>query len=178
MRLRVLATTAAVLAAIPLHAQGIMADFHRDANDVQGKILQLANAMPESSLDWTPGPGVRTVREVFMHIAADNYLIPMFMGKPAPAAVAITDYPTSVTYEKKKVTKAQMIAELTASFTHLHQGMGVTTDSNLGETIKMFNQDFSRSRAMILLIGHLHEHLGQAIAYARVNKIVPPWNAK
>jgi hypothetical protein len=24
----------------------------------------------------------------------------------------------------------------------------------------------------------MHEHLGQAIAYARVNGVVPPWSAK
>ena len=176
MRLRTLLVAAAFAAAAPLHAQ-IMGDFHRDVNDVQKKIIDLANAMPEASLDYTPGPGVRTVREVFMHIAADNYLIPVYMGKPAPAATGITaDYNTAVTFEKKKVTKAEMMAALTASFTHVHQGMGVTTDANLAETIKMFGQDFTRGRAMILLVGHLHEHLGQAIAYARVNKVVPPWS--
>jgi hypothetical protein len=25
---------------------------------------------------------------------------------------------------------------------------------------------------------HMHEHLGQSIAYARMNTIVPPWTAK
>jgi uncharacterized damage-inducible protein DinB len=133
--------------------------------------------MPESTLDYTPGPGVRTVREMFLHIVADNYLIPIYMGKPAPASTGITaDYTTAAAYEKKKMTKAEMVAALTASFTHVHQGMAMTTDANLGEKIKMFGQDFSRGRAMILLVTHLHEHLGQAIAYARTNKVVPPWS--
>jgi uncharacterized damage-inducible protein DinB len=176
MRIRTLTAVAAFAIASPLQAQGIMNDFHADLNDVQSKTLQLANAIPESAYDWTPGPGVRTVREVFMHIAADNYLIPIAMGKAAPAATKIVDYNTSVTYEKQKLTKAQVIAELTASFTHVHQGLALTTDSNLGEKIKLFGSDFTRGRAAILLVTHLHEHLGQTIAYARANKIVPPWS--
>jgi hypothetical protein len=28
----------------------------------------------------------------------------------------------------------------------------------------------------ILTVGHLHEHLGQLIAYARSNNVVPPWS--
>jgi uncharacterized damage-inducible protein DinB len=176
MRLRTLLAAAAFAAAAPVQAQ-IMGDFHADLNDVQKKITDLANAMPESTLDYTPGPGVRTVREMFLHIVADNYLIPIYMGKPAPASTGITaDYNTATAYEKKKMTKAEMIAALTASFTHVHQGLALTTDANLGEKIKMFGQDFSRGRAAILLVTHLHEHLGQAIAYARTNKVVPPWS--
>lgn len=176
MRIRHLTLAALLCLAAPAYAQKIMGDMHADVNEVQKKIIDLANAMPEASYDWAP-PGARSVREMFLHIAADNYLIPIFMGKPAPAATGITsDYNTAGAFEKRKLTKAQVVADLTASFTHLHQGMAVTTDANLGETIKMFGQDFTRSRAMVLLVTHLHEHLGQAIAYARSNKVVPPWS--
>jgi uncharacterized damage-inducible protein DinB len=176
MRFRAPLALIALLLAAPAHAQ-IMGAFHKDLNEVQSKFLQLANAMPDASLDWRPGPGVRSVREVFLHVASDNYLIPIFMGKPAPAATGITsDYATATAYEKKALTKAQIVAELTASFAHVHQGLAVTTDNNLTENIKMFGQDFTRGGAAILLVTHLHEHLGQAIAYARSNKVVPPWS--
>jgi hypothetical protein len=26
------------------------------------------------------------------------------------------------------------------------------------------------------MLNHLHEHLGQSIAYARMNAVVPPWS--
>ena len=65
---------------------------------------------------------------------------------------------------------------LTASFPHIHRAISPPTDANLGETIKMFGQDFSRQRAMILTVTHLHEHLGQLIAYARANNVTPPWS--
>jgi hypothetical protein len=99
------------------------------------------------------------------------------MGHPAPASSGITsDYKTAETFEKRKLTKAQVVAELEASFRHLHQGMGKTTDANAGEMIQMFGQNWSRLRSMVLTVTHLHEHLGQAIAYARINKVVPPWS--
>ena len=176
MRSRTLAIAFALVVAAPVPAQSFMAEMHRDVNEVQRKMLDLAKAMPEASYSWKAG-AARTVGEVFLHVASDNYLIPIMMGKPAPAATGITaDYQTAGVYEKRKLTKAQIVAELEASFTHLHQAMALTTDANVSETIKFFGQDWTRMRAMVLTVTHLHEHLGQAIAYARANDVVPPWS--
>jgi len=170
--------TLAFAAAAPLHAQGLMGDMHGDVRDVQQKLVALAKAIPESAYGWRPGAGVRSVSEVFMHVASENYFIPISMGKPAPAETGMKDgdFKSIDAYTGRARTKDQVIAELEASFTHLHQAMALTTDQNLGEHIKMFGQDFTRQKAMVLTVTHLHEHLGQLIAYARSNKIVPPWS--
>jgi len=164
--------------AIPASASAqLMGDMHRDVNDVQKKFTDLAKAIPEPAYSWRP-TGARSVGEVLLHIAADNYLIPVSMGKPAPASTGIsaTDFKTAETFEKRKLTKDQIIAELDASFKHLHEAMGLTTDANLNENIKFFGQDWSRQRAMLATVTHLHEHLGQMIAYARSNNVAPPWS--
>jgi len=177
MRPRTLALVLSFAVAAPLTAQGLMGDMHRDVNEVQKKMVDLAKAMPEASYGWRPGAGVRSVGEMFLHVASDNYLIPIAMGKPAPEGSGVTsDFKTAQAFELRKLTKDQIVAELDASFTHLHQAMGLTTDANLTETIKFFGQDWSRQRAMILTVTHLHEHLGQGIAYARSNSVVPPWS--
>ncbi|HEY4659329.1 MAG TPA: DinB family protein [Gemmatimonadaceae bacterium] len=177
MRSRAFALVLSLAVAAPVSAQGLMADMHRDVNEVQKKLLDLARAIPETAYGWRPGTGVRSVGEVFLHVASDNYLIPISMGKPAPEASGITsDFKSVDAFEHRKLSKDQIIAELDASFRHLHQAMGLTTDSNLGETIKFFGQDWSRQRAMVLTVTHLHEHLGQSIAYARINNVVPPWS--
>ncbi len=177
MRKSLLALALVCTAAIPASGQGLMGEMHRDVNEVQRKIIDLAKAMPENSLAWRPAPGVRSVGEVFLHVSSDNYLIPIAMGKPAPAASGITsDFSTAAAYEKKRMTRDQIVADLEASFTHLHQAMGLTTDGNLTETIKFFGEDWSRQRAMIMTVTHLHEHLGQLIAYARSNGVTPPWS--
>lgn len=168
----------ALAVATPLHAQGpFIVDIHTDLADVEKKLNALAAAIPESAYGWRPGPGVRSVGEVLMHVAAENYQIPVFMGSAAPASIGITaDFATVDAYTGKSRTKEQIVAELAASFQHAHRALHVNTDANLGEKIKMFGMDFTRQKAMFLMITHVHEHLGQMIAYARSNNVVPPWS--
>jgi uncharacterized damage-inducible protein DinB len=177
MRARNVAIVLSLFAATSASAQGLMGEMHGAVNDVQKKFIDLARAIPEASYSWRPA-GARSIGEVLLHVASDNYLIPVMMGKPMPATVAIspTDMKTLATYETRKLTKDQIIAELEASFAHLHQAMGLTTDTNLTEKISFFGQNWSRQRAMLLTVTHLHEHLGQMIAYARSNNIAPPWS--
>lgn len=177
MRFRAFLLFLSLAASGPASAQGLMPDMHRNVNDVQKKFIDLAQAIPESAYSWQP-PGARSIGEVLLHVAADNYVIPIMMGKAAPAATGIsaTDFKTLEVYEKRKLTKAQIVAELEASFKHLHEAMGLTTDANLNETIKFFGMDWSRQRAMVSTVNHLHEHLGQLIAYGRTNNVTPPWS--
>jgi uncharacterized damage-inducible protein DinB len=177
MRTRAVALVFSLALASSASAQGLMGDMHRDVNDVQEKLIALAKAIPEPAYSWRPS-GARSVGEVLLHVASDNYLIPISMGKPAPASTGIsgTDFKTVDAYEKRKLTKDQIIADLDASFKHLHAAMGLTTDTNLNENIKFFGQDWSRQRAMLATVTHLHEHLGQMIAYARSNNVAPPWS--
>lgn len=168
--------TLAFAVAAPLHAQGLMADMHGDVRQVEQKIIALAKAMPENTYAWRP-TGARSVGELFMHVAEDNYFIPVAMGKPAPAETGITeDFKTTVAYSSKPRTKDQIVAELEASFKHLHTAMSLTTDTNLGERLKVFGREFTRQQLMIMTVTHLHEHVGQGIAYARSNNVVPPWS--
>lgn len=178
MRTRALLVLLSSIAlAAPASGQGLMADMHRDVGDAQKKFIDLATAIPESAYGWRP-PGARSIGEVLLHIASDNYFLPIAMGTPAPATTGIsgTDFKTLETFEKRKLSKAQIISELDASYKHLHGAMNLTTDSNLTESIKFFGQDFTRQRAMLATVTHMHEHLGQLIAYARSNNIAPPWS--
>lgn len=177
MRIRTLGFVMSMLAATTASAQGLMGDMHRDVNEVQKKFIDLAQAIPESAYAWRP-QGARSVGEVLLHVAADNYFIPIAMGKSAPATIDIngTDFSKLQAFEKRTLTKAQIVSELEASFKHLHEAMGLTTESNIGENIKFFGQDWSRQRAMVSTVTHLHEHLGQLIAYARSNNVTPPWS--
>ena len=153
-----------------------MGEMHKDLNGVQKKFIDLANAIPESAYGWSP-KGARTIGEVLLHVASENYYLPIAMGTPAPAGSGITDqYSSTETFEKRKLTKAQVIADLTASFQHIHRAIGPNTDANLGEKIKWFGSDVTRQSAMLGTVTHLHEHLGQLIAYARSNNVVPPWS--
>lgn len=175
---------AALLCSLPAasaHAQaraGVMADLLADVGQVEKKLVALARAMPESTYGWRPGDGVRSTGETFLHVAADNYFIPALMGVAVPAGVAIKgdDFQTTVAFEKQKLTRDQVVAELEKSFKHLRDAMTATSEASLAEPLEFFGQKSTRRALWITATTHLHEHLGQLIAYARSNKVTPPWS--
>jgi DinB family protein len=177
--LRVLAPAVFSLAvAIPAAAQppsGVMSDLLADVKEAKGKIVGLAKAMPEDAWEWRPGPGVRSTKEVLVHLTGDNYFIPVGAGSTAPAETGIgAEYKTVAAFEKRTRTRDQVLAELETSFVFLEQQMTATTEAKLATPSKWPNT--STRQLWIAAATHLHEHLGQLIAYARSNKIAPPWS--
>jgi uncharacterized damage-inducible protein DinB len=180
IRLATSLSAAALIFTLPLAGQtreGVMGELLKDTGDAEKKVLALAAAMPESAYAWRPGPGVRSAGEVFQHIASDNYFLPVLLGLTAPKETGITkEYNTAVAFEKRTMNKATVIAELEKSFAFLRTSMSSTTDAQLNASIDMFGQKSTTRGVWITTATHLHEHLGQLIAYARSNKITPPWS--
>ena len=177
----VAAPIAALIVAAPCAAQqraGLMGELLKDIVDVQGKFVGLAKAMPAEKSDWRPATGVRSVREVFLHVASDNYLLPSAVGvMPDPSTgIKPTDFATLTAFENQKLTRDETIASIERSFTHLKKAMSETPDAKLDEHIKLFGQDMTVRQMWVMTTTHLHEHLGQSIAYARMNGVVPPWS--
>ena len=63
---------------------GFRGDFLKQLAEVEQKVVDLAGAMPAEKYSWRPMEGVRTVSEVYMHIAGSNYLLPSFAGIKQP----------------------------------------------------------------------------------------------
>jgi uncharacterized damage-inducible protein DinB len=179
IRLFVLAAAVLTLAQ-PLAAQtreGVMGDLIRDIAQVETKVMGLAKAMPAAAHDWRPAKGVRSTGEVFLHIAADNYFLPVLMGMPAPAETGITkEYSTAAAFEKKAMSRDAVVAELEKSFAFLKTSMTATPDAKLDAPLDVFGQKSTTRGLWITTATHLHEHLGQLIAYARSNNVTPPWS--
>jgi DinB superfamily len=167
---------------LPLGAQereGVMGDLIRDVARVEAKIVGLARAMPASAYEWKPGNGARSTGEVFIHVAADNYFMPVLMGAAAPAGTGIDakgKHKTVEAFEKRTITRDQIIAELEKSFEFLKRTMSDTPDAKLEEQPKFESRKMTTREFWIVTDSHLHEHLGQLIAYARSNNITPPWS--
>lgn len=174
--------TVALLAAGATRAaaqqEKLVSDLLADVSEVEQKMVGLAKKMPADKFDWRPGTGVRSFSEVVMHVAADNYFIPAMVGIPADASTGIKgdDYKTAVTYEQRKLARDAAIAEMEKSFAHLKKSLQNTPVAKLSESVSMFGQTSTVQKTWILAATHLHEHLGQAIAYARSNNVVPPWS--
>jgi len=63
-----------LLAACGLHAQpeGLWQGYDGEWRHVSSQLVALADAIAAEKYSWRPAPGVRTVSEVFMHIALAN----------------------------------------------------------------------------------------------------------
>ena len=150
----------------PAPANGFRAEFLTNLDDVQEKILDLAESLPADKFAWRPAPDVRSTSEVFMHIAGGNYFLCTFLGMDPPKM--------NGDIEKKITRKADVIAELNRSFEHLRNAVNATSD--LEKPVKMFGTQTTQRGVLITMLSHLHEHLGQSVAYARMNGVVPPWS--
>lgn len=170
------------LLAAPAHAQQpspLVTDLIADIAQVQEKLASLGRAIPAERWGWRPAEGVRSVGEVYLHVGADNYLLPTGWGTAAPAATGIKgdDYATVQAFERRQMAKDAALAELERSFAHLRAAMAAATGPMTAE-VSMFGQTFTRRAFLILTTTHLHEHLGQLIAYARSIGVVPPWSGE
>jgi uncharacterized damage-inducible protein DinB len=160
------------------HASTVLADLRADVEEVESKMLGLARAIPEDKYSWRPAAGVRSIGEVLLHVAADNYLIPAALGFAADASTGIKgdDYKTALAFEKRTMNKAATIAELEKSFAHLKKTLSDTPGARLNQSVSMFGMNLTGQKAWIMATTHVHEHLGQMIVYARSNGVVPPWS--
>ena len=158
--------------------QGLMGDLLRDISEVETKVVGLAKALPAKAYEWRPMAGVRSTSETLLHVAADNYFLPAAMGMAPPTETGINakDYKTTVAFEKRPLNRDQVIAEVEKSFAFLKSSMTNTPDAKLDAPLDVFGQKTTTRGLWISTVTHLHEHLGQLIAYARSNNVTPPWS--
>ena len=152
-------------------APGIRGEYDKSLADVQDKLVSLAKATPEKKYAWRPAKGVRSISEVYMHVAGGNYMFPTFNGVKAPESI-------SPEMEKTVTDKAKIVATLEDSFKHLRAAIDATPEADLDKQVKTFLGDMSVRSVYLLAVAHAHEHLGQSIAYARMNGITPPWSVE
>jgi len=142
---------------------GIQAAFEKDAGTLSDKFTGLARVM-SGKYDWKPAQGVRSVADVFNLIVKENGLLAGVLSgtsnteaKPAP----ITD--------PQKLQEA-----LKASYVNLQKAITGLSDKDLQTPVKIFGRDMTKLGSVMLILEDQHEHLGQSIAYARSNGVVPP----
>ncbi len=164
---------AAVLAA-PVRAQdvaGLGEELRSQFEGTARKLVALAEAMPAESYSWRPMEGVYTVAAAYMHVARYNYMYPdMHLGVEPPAGV---DYDS---LEERVTAKREAVGILSASMDHVRALMDSMSGTELTRRTELYGREVERWAVLLQLVTHMNEHLGQAIAYARANRVVPPWS--
>ena len=151
---------------------GVRKELIQQVEDAERKLLALAEAVPQAKYAWRPAEGVRSIGEVFVHVAGANLMIPGVAGVPAATGITLAR-----DAEKTMTDQAQIVNALRQSFAHVKQAIAAMPDADLDAPVTLFGQPTTKRGVFVLIATHAHEHLGQSIAYARMNGIAPPWSA-
>ncbi len=175
MRKTLLASLAALLLIQPLRAQqldpleGLWQGYDGEWGHVSRQLIALAQAFPVEKYNWRPAPGVRSTSEVFMHIAIANLGLLAQTGKPFPPDL-------STDSEKAVTDKTQVIDWLKRSFEAVKTAHAQVTTTDLARHLKIGKRDATVDGVYLRILVHANEHMGQLVAYARMNGVVPPWS--
>jgi len=153
----------------------IRKQFMADLDTLESKFVRLAEANPAEKYAWRPAEGVRSVGEVFMHVASEYYVYtPLAYG--GTRSPVIQQSREGFQKFEAMSTKADVLKHLKESFDYTKaQVMGLTEAQITGRQ-KLFGGDRTIVETSFMMSGDLHEHLGQLIAYARMNGVKPPWS--
>ncbi|HEX8395037.1 MAG TPA: DinB family protein [Longimicrobium sp.] len=156
------------------HAQaapaGFRTEFLRQFNNSMQKFIELAEAMPEDRYAWSPGEGVMPVARVYAHVGHYNYYYPATaLGVAAPGGLDADSV-------EQRAAKAEVVDLLRRSREHVRAVVAGMSDDQLATTTRLYGRDVAQWAVLLQLLAHMNEHLGQSIAYARMNGVVPPWS--
>ncbi len=163
-------TQVTTMRAAPAPPTGFRAEYLAEVDDVGKKLVDLAQAMPADKYSWRPAPGVRSVGEVYVHIVNGNSTLPSFLGAPRMEGVSRDS-------EKTVTDKTRIVELLKKSLDNVKAAAGNVTDADLNKKVKTFgDREMTERQVLFRILNHMHEHLGQSIAYARSNGVTPPWS--
>jgi uncharacterized damage-inducible protein DinB len=140
-----------------------------DLERVQKKFVDLANALPADKLTWRPSADSRSFAEVFLHVAGERYGILGLMGVTPPAGF------DGKTFEKSTTDRSQIVAELNKSWEFTQKAIDGMSNADFAKLLPKLGPQANAGDVIYILVTDAHEHLGQVVAYARANAVVPPW---
>jgi len=145
-----------------------------DLKETYDKLIQLADAMPAKDYSWKPEEGVRSVSEVYVHVAMSNYFFLSYLGLPMPKV--LKPGTENQKLEKEMTDKEEIVNLLKQSSADAQKFLASYTGTDFDTVVELPFGKFTKGQILMLTATHPHEHLGQSIAYARANHIVPPWS--
>jgi uncharacterized damage-inducible protein DinB len=140
-----------------------------DLQVVQKKFVDLANAIPADKFTWRPSADSRSFAEVYLHVAGERYGILGLGGATPPAGF------DRKTFEKSTTDRARIVDELNKSWEFTQTTINGMTNADFAKLLPKLGPQANAGDVIYILVADAHEHLGQLVAYARVNGIVPPW---
>jgi uncharacterized damage-inducible protein DinB len=165
---------------------GLRGEFLWELDIVTRQVLGLAEAFPAEKYDWRPDSKARSVSEVFVHVAAGNFMLLDIIGVRVPEDLLGSIPPEGPDRFKGLIQrndgliaqvreKSAVAALLRRSLDAANDAITRTSDDELERSLFFFREQTTVRRVYLRLLVHNHEHMGQMIAYLRANGIATPW---
>ncbi len=165
---------------------GFRGEYLRELEIATRQSIALAEAFPLDTYGWRPDPQARAVSEVFRHVAVGCFMLLDVVGIVAPgdlyggvpeggrerfrALVQRSDEIMASVPEKDAVLHL-----LRRSFQALQESIGQASDAQLDRSLHFFGEETAVRRVYLRMLVHTHQHMGQMIAYLRMNGVAIPW---
>jgi uncharacterized damage-inducible protein DinB len=158
---------AVVLAGVPVRAADNFAGpLKAQWENIRNNIVKSVEAVPEDKYDYRPVPGVRSFRELFLHIADENYF---FMGRVSGEKAGASGTPK---------TRAEIVKALNDSYDYGAKILDGMTDEKAVEMVPgPGGRQMQRWAIALANIADNMDHYGNLVVYMRLNGIVPPSSA-
>jgi uncharacterized damage-inducible protein DinB len=140
-----------------------------DLQAVNKKCADLAQVVPSDKLTWRPSADSRSFAEVFLHVAGERYGILSMMGATPPEGFKAKEF------EKSTTDKDRIVEDLNQSWDFANKAINGMSNADFAKLLPKLGPQANEGDVVYILVADAHEHLGQLIAYARQNGIVPPW---
>jgi uncharacterized damage-inducible protein DinB len=148
---------------------GLWQGYDGEWRHVSNQLVALAEATPADKFTWRPAPGVRSTSEVYMHIVLANFWLLSATGPKMPPDLK-QESETTVT------SKPEVIAWLKRSLEAVKQAHLAADPKDMSRKVKVEGRDATVDGMYLRIIVHANEHMGQLVAYSRMNGIAPPWS--
>ena len=166
---------------------GFSGEYLWELDIAKEQLLALAEAVPEEGYGWRPVEDARTFSAVLVHIAATSFALLRYAAQPAegadlygplpedPLAMVAAIVRRNISLEKSLTGKREVIDLVTRSFDAAARALAACGGEQLERTGEFFGERTTVRRVYLRMLTHTHEHMGQAVAYARSCGIRVPW---
>ena len=166
--------------------EGFRGEFLWELEIAERQMMAMVEAIPAEKYDWRPDQKARSVSEVFVHVAAGNFMLLEAVGAVAPIDLygevhgegqqrILGLIRRNDELEKRLREKAAVTDVLKRSLGAVRSSVSQADDAELGRGLHFFGEQTTVRRVYLRLLAHAHEHMGQMIAYMRINGMSPPW---
>jgi uncharacterized damage-inducible protein DinB len=132
---------------------------------LSGFVVRSAEKVPEDLYSFRPTAEVRSMGELYGHVADAFFSM---------CSTAAGSKPPRTGIEKTVATKPALIAALKEGIAYCNGVYDSMTDQKGVETVPFYFGPTPRLSVMYFVVTHTYEHYGNLVTYMRLKNIVPP----